>query len=668
MKTKLLTTTVYDRFLEWMPDPVWVLDIDHQLVAFNEKAVQYFKAFNNTELYIGFEVFSAFPPEMQAEWKGWVDQALAGESLEHRMIYDFQGDLFRFLVYFKPIPATQEHGPQVLVYSHDLTKMQKDFGINDLERDLLEYTLSSLDDGLFDWDLKSNSIYFSHRWCAMLGYTESEIESSLDQIYRLIHVDDLAAFKQQIDNILLGVASHFELEYRMRCADGSFKWVLGRGRTLQHQPGKVGRFVGTHIDISSKKALELEQKRHEQLLKALYEASTLLLNPATALDERILSALALIGNSSRVQRIHLFKYLENGGCMRRYFWDVEQGGGVNQWTEENQLLHFFELPRRWSVHLKMHQIIQGNTDEFPEHERPFLQKYGVKSVLMVPVMVADENWGFIAFDDLSSNAKFIDANVQVMMNFGIALGHAKTRDYFEMHFQDLNAQLSQKNAALEQSVKELDQFAYIVSHDLKAPLRAIGNLVDWIEEDMAGKIDEAVAGHLYLLKQRSTRMGHLIDGILKYSRAGKEVSDTKLVNVQLLIDDLRQLLGIEAGIEVVTHKLPTFETDKLKLQQVFANLLSNAVKYGKAKQPCIEVSYEMIEEKDIFCVSDNGPGLSADYHEKIFNIFTMLEKPKDNSTGIGLAIVKKIVEDRGGKVWVKSESGKGASFYFEWIR
>ncbi|MDP2187832.1 MAG: ATP-binding protein [Sphingobacteriaceae bacterium] len=661
-----MSTAVYDRFLDWVPDPVWVLNADHQLVAFNEKATQYFRAFNNTELCLGLPVLQLFPDAMQLEWKAWTNQALAGEAVIHRLIYDFQGELLRFLIHFKPITATAAHGPQVLIYAQDLTKVQKEVGMNDLERDLLEYTLSSIEDGLFDWNLETGAIYFSHRWCAMLGYAEAEVEPNLEQLYRLIHPEDLEGFQVQINQILRRQESQFALEYRMQCANGGYKWILGRGRTLTHHPAKAGRFVGTHIDITAKKALELEQKRHERLLKALYQASTLLLNPATTLDERMLEALALIGDASRVQRIHLFKYLPSGGCMRRYYWDAQKGGVVNQWTKENQRQQFFELPERWATLLKEGQVIQGRTEKFPDQEQFYLLKHGVMSVLMVPVMVADENWGFIAFDDLSSNREFLDANIQVMMNFGIAIGHAKTRDYFEGHFRELNEQLSQKNIALEQSIKELDQFAYIISHDLKAPLRAINNLADWIEEDLAGKIEADVAAHLRLLKDRSMRMGQLIDGVLKYSRAGREQSDVQTVNCEQLIADLRALLGIEANIQILTKNLPLLQTDKLKLQQVLANLLSNAVKYGRTEGAIIEISYQKTGDHGVFCVKDNGPGLPPEYHEKIFNIFTMLDKPKDDSTGIGLAIVKKIVEEKGGRVWVASRPGEGASFYFEW--
>ena len=663
-----MSTTVYDRFLEWVPDPVWVLDANYQLVAFNEKAIKYFLAFNNTVLKPGLAVLDVFPKEMKQQWLRWIDQALAGESVKHRMVYDLQGDLVRFLIHFKPIAGSEKNQNQVLVYSQDLSKLQQDLGISDLERDLLEYTLSSIEDGLFDWDLKTGNLYFSHRWCAMLGYTEAALQPNLQQFFNLIHHEDLAMVQSQLNAIANGYLTQMHLEYRMICGDGSYKWVLGRGRTLGYMTSPSKRFVGTHIDISEKKEVELLQQRHEHLLKALYQASTLLLNPTTSIDDRILRSLALIGDSSRVQRIHLFKFLPSGGCMRRYFWDAEAGGEVNVWNEANQRLHFFDLPQRWEQLLLRHEVIQGDTEKFPLDEQPFLIKYGVKSVLMVPIMVADKQWGFISFDDLSSSSDFLDANIQIMMNFGIALGHAKTRDYFETHFQLLNEQLSQKNADLEQSVKELDQFAYIVSHDLKAPLRAINNLADWIEEDLEGKVESDVASHLSLLKQRVGRMGHLIDGILKYSRAGREPSVPQLVNCEQLIEELKLMIGIDDRILVRTGQLPTIETDKLKLQQVFANLLTNAVKYGHSEKPMITVSYENMDGVAVFCVQDNGPGLSPEYHEKIFNIFTMLDKPKDDSTGIGLAIVKKIVEERGGRVWVESEPGMGAGFYFEWVK
>lgn len=663
-----MSSVIHNRFLEWVPDPVWVMDANYQLVTFNSKASKYFFDFNKLELKPGVFVLDAFPDEMKLEWQTWVKKALQGEVVKHRMVYDFQGQLIRFLIHFRPIEGEKPEEKHVLVYSQDLTKIQQDLGISDLQRDLLEYTLSSIEDGLFEWEIKTDIIYFSHRWCAMLGYTEDQLVPNLQQIFDLLHVDDLLLVRQQFEAIAKGEVEHLEIEYRLRCADGSYKWIFARGKNLRIDQKEAGRFVGTHIDISAKKQDEMVQKRHELLLRALYDASTVLLDPTIVIDQRILASLALIGNSSRVQRIHLFKFLPTGGCMRRYFWNEDKGSGANDWNLENQQLHHFDLPKNWETQLKANQLIRGMISNFPEQERPFLDIHGVKSVLMVPLMVKNDNWGFITFDDLTLETEFLDANVQIMMNFGIALGHAKTRDYFEQHFQNLNNQLSKKNEELEQSVKELDQFAYIVSHDLKAPLRAINNLADWIEEDLEGKVESDVASHLSLLKQRVGRMGHLIDGILKYSRAGREPSVPQQVNCVQLIEELKLLIGMDDRILVRTGQLPTIETDKLKLQQVFANLLTNAVKYGHSEKPMISVSYENMDGVTVFCVQDNGPGLSPEYHEKIFNIFTMLDKPKDDSTGIGLAIVKKIVEERGGKVWVESEPGMGAGFYFEWVK
>lgn len=224
-------------------------------------------------------------------------------------------------------------------------------------------------------------------------------------------------------------------------------------------------------------------------------------------------------------------------------------------------------------------------------------------------------------------------------------------------------------AALERSNRELDQFAYVASHDLKAPLRGIANLSQWIEEDLGPAVPASSREHLDLLRNRVHRMEALIDGILAYSRAGRSTEDAERVPVRRVVSDVVELLAPPRQVEIeIPAQLPTLRTQRLPLQQVFLNLIGNAVKYAAhGADPRIVVSARVVEGVHEFAVSDNGPGIAPAYHEKIWGIFQTLQ-PRDQveGTGIGLALVKKIVEGRGGRVWVVSEEGAGASFHFTW--
>lgn len=214
--------------------------------------------------------------------------------------------------------------------------------------------------------------------------------------------------------------------------------------------------------------------------------------------------------------------------------------------------------------------------------------------------------------------------------------------------------------------QELNDFAYIVSHDLRAPLRGISSLAGWIATDYADKFDEEGKKQIQLLLGRVKRMDSLIDGILQYSRVGRIKEDKFEVDLNNLVKNVIDLINPPENIEVkIETELPTILCEAIRIGQVFQNLISNAVKYmdkpeGKIKIGCCnEGKYWK------FIVADNGPGIEEKYYEKIFQIFQTL-KPRDEveSTGIGLSIVKKIVEMYGGKVWVESKIDCGSTFYF----
>jgi PAS domain S-box-containing protein len=222
--------------------------------------------------------------------------------------------------------------------------------------------------------------------------------------------------------------------------------------------------------------------------------------------------------------------------------------------------------------------------------------------------------------------------------------------------------------ALARSNRELDQFAYVASHDLKAPLRGIANLSQWIEEDLGENAPPEIAEKMTLVRGRVQRLEALIDGILQYSRAGRVRSTVEQVDVGALLNEVVELLAPPPEITVkIAPDMPVITTERTPLQQVFMNLISNAIKYNKHAGATVDISVRDAGSLYAFSVADNGPGIEPQYHERIFGIFQTLEsRDRVEGTGIGLSVVKKTVELHGGSVSVDSALGEGATFTFEW--
>ena len=230
------------------------------------------------------------------------------------------------------------------------------------------------------------------------------------------------------------------------------------------------------------------------------------------------------------------------------------------------------------------------------------------------------------------------------------------------------AEREQKKLMSELSAanEELRSFSYVVSHDLKAPLRAIGSLAAWLMEDYGGKLGEEGNRQMELLIGRVQRMDRLIDGILEYSRAGRSATESIMVDANAALAAAIELIHIPPNMKVeIETPLPRVLADPIRLQQVFQNLVGNAVKHADVPDGLVRVGCVEMQDCWKFHVCDNGPGIDTRNFERIFQLFqTLVPKDVAESTGIGLAIVRKIVESYGGKVWVESEKGKGACFFF----
>lgn len=232
--------------------------------------------------------------------------------------------------------------------------------------------------------------------------------------------------------------------------------------------------------------------------------------------------------------------------------------------------------------------------------------------------------------------------------------------------KQLEAEQARMIHELQSINNELRNFAYVISHDLKAPLRAIGSLADWIVADQKDRLDAEGQEHLRLLIQRVRRMDALIDGVLAYSRIGRIREALGSVDCNERVQAVLDALAPPDHIAIkVAPGLPVIQAEKTALYQVLQNLIANAIRYQDKPEGQIEINCTELGESWQFSVSDNGSGIESRHFGRIFQLFqTLNSRDKVESTGVGLAIVKKIVELFGGRIWVESTVNQGSHFYF----
>jgi signal transduction histidine kinase len=234
----------------------------------------------------------------------------------------------------------------------------------------------------------------------------------------------------------------------------------------------------------------------------------------------------------------------------------------------------------------------------------------------------------------------------------------------------LEQRIEQRTAESERRARDLEQFAYVASHDLKAPLRGIANLATWLSQDLEDCLTPEVAEQLDLMRDRVARMNALIEGLLSYSRIGRDQGTDEPIDIARLIADSVDSLAPPPGFKIqVAPNMPHLQGDPLALSMVLTNLIGNAIKHHDRTEGLVRICARCIGDRCEFNVKDDGPGIPPELHDKVFLMFQTLKvKDTQGDTGIGLAIVKKLVEEHGGHISLHSGPHRGCRFRFTWPR
>ncbi|MFH0794682.1 MAG: HAMP domain-containing sensor histidine kinase [bacterium] len=319
---------------------------------------------------------------------------------------------------------------------------------------------------------------------------------------------------------------------------------------------------------------------------------------------------------------------------------------------------------RWIVDHRQ-ALLVPDIREDPFQANRMLPDYGLQAYAGVPLLAEGEVLGVLyALERQVRKYDTDDLEFLSALASRAALAITKVRVYESL--RETNTLLEQRSRELVSVNQELKDFAHVVSHDLKAPLHAVGTLAGWIAKDYSSQIADEGKHLLEVLTARIHRMRNLIDGILNYSSVGRSHEARVEINLKELLTEIIDSLSPPAHVTIqISGQMPVLVLEKTRIHQVFQNLLSNAIKYIDKPKGEITVDCRDNDEFWEFSVADNGPGISEENREKVFELFRTFAPPSSNSgAGIGLAVVRKILELYGGRIWVESAEGEGSKFVF----
>lgn len=475
----------------------------------------------------------------------------------------------------------------------------------------LSLAITSANLGIWDWNVTNNILIWDQSMYKVFDVNPNEFNGHYDAFEKTLHPEDKDRVNAGVQRALEGPDDYVD-NFRIIDSNGNVKYVAVFSKTFRNTNGTANRMIGVNFDITESKLAEFK------ILKTQHELE---------------------------EAQHIAKV---GG------WEIDRELRTITWTSEMYNIH--ELLQTFKP------TIATSYDFYTDDTR---------ALVVEKFRAAIENSEPFELEAKIQTAK---GNIVEIRTKGVPLIENKKVKGIRGIFQDITKekeaerQLKEYAIELEQKNRELDQFAYIVSHDLKAPLRGINNLSLWIEEDLGDKIEGEIKASFDMMRGRVKRMELLINGILEYSRAGRIKQEAETFELKTMLSDLVQSLSPPDNFKIIIpDDLPTVTAEKISFEQIFTNYISNGIKYNNNPNPIIEVSYTVNNGMYEFCVADNGEGIEKQFHEKVFVIFqTLQSRDTYESTGVGLAIVKKIVEDKGGKVWIESEKGHGAKFFFSW--
>lgn len=534
----------------------------------------------------------------------------------------------------------------------------------------LSASLAAAGTGTFRWDLRSGQLDFDDSLNRLFGLSGGPGPRSMPEFVQLVHIDDRSRVQAAGERCLIG-GEGFDLEFRVVRPDGSICWVEDKGRAFFDETGRAAYMTGACVDITKRKQAEMFVWRQKDVLEQIVQGAplndvleTLTLDVEQVAERKLFVMVTMVDASGR-------RLVPAAGrrCPAAWWRAVEgveigpSGGSCG------------------AAAFRKERIIVRNvmTSPYWENYRTEAVKLGLRACWSTPIISSRGTvlgTFSIYYPDPSAptehELRFVDI---VTRTAALAVERdqseaalKESRAQLAEHAARLEERVQERTARLQETVSELESFSYSISHDMRAPLRAMQSFAQILAEDCADQIGPEGKDYIRRIVGASDRMDRLIQDVLTYSRVTRTEVQLEPVDVEKLLDGILesypQFQSAGAYIEI-RRPLPRVMGNEASLTQCLSNLIGNALKFvPPGTVPRIEVWAEKSGKRVRLLVRDNGIGIEPEAHEKIFRIFYQLDRSFEG-TGIGLAVVRKAAERMGGSVGVKSAPNRGSTFHLD---
>lgn len=510
---------------------------------------------------------------------------------------------------------------------------------------------------------------------AITGYTPDEYFSKGGWL-SILHPDD--GDQDERDMEQLRSNQKVVTEVRIIRKDGDVRWVRSYAHPKWDDVNhRLAGMYGAVQDITERKRVENELQQRDAILQVVADVANIFLKISDWQDatweKEINSLLEKLGNTIKASHAYVFEnYSAEDGSVRmsmRYEWTAPGFESDLDNPKYQNVPVVDKYLESWNNSIRLGIPYVGDGKHLSPQDLQNINLRGMHALLDVPIYVDGQWWGTIGFDEMTGPREWSKAEVGALFVAANLLGAAIKRQQMDSMLQDelihrktLIDELGAKNS-------ELERFTYTVSHDLRSPLVTIRGFLGYMERNAEQGNMEGFHRDMHRIVSATDRMDKLLRDLLELSRVGRILNKLSDVPFNELVKDALEIVHgriQRRRISIQTQPdLPIVYVDRYRLVEVLQNLIDNSAKYiGEQKEPRIEIGMQG-EKNDspILYVRDNGMGIAPEYHERIFGLFDKLDA-RSEGTGIGLALVKRIIESHGGIIWVESELGKGSTFYF----